>query len=72
MSNDVRAVVTELSVYDVNLERQWLAQWNPRIDWWGDKLFVSVNREAHVVEASLDPSAESQKVCRIRSFLPSR
>jgi hypothetical protein len=33
MSNDVRAVVTDLSVYDVVLERPWLARWNPRIDW---------------------------------------
>jgi hypothetical protein len=32
MSNDVRAVVTELSVYDVILGRPWLARWNPRID----------------------------------------
>jgi hypothetical protein len=59
-SNDVRAVVTELSVYNVILGRPWLARWNPRIHWRGDKLLVSVHGEAHVVDASLDPSAESQ------------
>jgi hypothetical protein len=59
MSNDVRAVVTELSVYDVILGRPWLARWNPSIDWRRDKLLVSVN----VVDAFLDPSAESRKEC---------
>jgi hypothetical protein len=57
MLNDVRAVVTEMSVYDVILGRPWLAQWNPRIDGRRDKLLVSVN----VVDAFLDPSAETQK-----------
>jgi hypothetical protein len=32
LSNGVKAVVTELSVYDVILGRPWLARWNPRID----------------------------------------
>jgi hypothetical protein len=59
-SNDVRAVETELSVYNVILGRPWLARWNPRIHWRGDKLLVSVHGEGHVVDASLDPSAESQ------------
>jgi hypothetical protein len=64
ISNDMRAIVTELSVYDVTLGRPWLARWNPRIDWRGDKLSVSVNGEAHVVDASLDPSGGSQKEFR--------
>jgi hypothetical protein len=64
MSNDVRAVVTEMRVYNVILGRPWLTRWNPRIDWRGDKLLVSVNGEAHVFDASLGPSAESQKECR--------
>jgi hypothetical protein len=59
MSNDERAVVTELSVYDVILGRPWLARWNPSIDWRRDKLLVSVN----VVDDFLDPSAESRKEC---------
>jgi hypothetical protein len=63
ISNDVRAVVTELRVYDVILGRPWLAPWNPRIDWRGDKLLVSVNGKDHVVDASLVPSAKSQMEC---------
>jgi hypothetical protein len=64
MSNEVRAVVTELSMHDATLGRPWLTRWNPRIDWRSDKLLVSVNGEAHVVDASLDPSTEFHKRCR--------
>jgi hypothetical protein len=59
ISNGVRAVVTESSVYNVILGRPWLARWNPRIDWRREKLMVSVN----VVDAFLDPSVGSQKEC---------
>jgi hypothetical protein len=42
----------------------WLAGRNPKIDWRGDMMLVTVYGEGHVVDASLDPSAESQKECR--------
>jgi hypothetical protein len=51
MSKEVRAVVTELSMYDVILGRPRLARWNLRIDWRSDKLLVYVNGKSHVVDA---------------------
>jgi hypothetical protein len=63
----VTEFVSELSVYVAILGRPWIARWNPRIDWRGDKLLVSVNGEAHVVDASLDPSAEYQYESRTTS-----
>jgi hypothetical protein len=68
MSNDMRAVVTELSVFDVILGRPWLARWNPRIYWRGDKLLVSVNGQAHLVDASLDPSVTNSTLALSKSI----
>jgi hypothetical protein len=52
------AVVTELVAFDVILGLPWLRRWNPVVDWRGEKLLANVG--GHVMNASLDPTADRQ------------
>jgi hypothetical protein len=49
-----------LVAFDVILGLPWLRQWNPVVDWRGEKLIVNVGGQNHVMNASLDPTAERQ------------
>jgi hypothetical protein len=54
------AVVTELVAFGVILGLPWLRRWNRVVDWRGEKLMVNVGGQNHVMNASLDPTAERQ------------
>jgi hypothetical protein len=49
-----------LVAFDDILGLPWLRRWNPVVDWCGEKLFVNVGGQNHVMNASLNPTAERQ------------
>jgi hypothetical protein len=56
----VCAVVTESVSFDVILGLPWLRRWSPVVDWRGEKMLVNVGDQKHVMNATLDPTAERQ------------
>jgi hypothetical protein len=66
MSHPVRALVVELSAYEVILGKPWFTIHNPIVDWRRHQLRLVIDGRTVVVDASASPQCEpSQEITRI-------